>query len=143
MIAVAVPICATSPHARSPSTAGVLRASGWRVAIVTNGTADNQLGKIRQTGLAEVVDAYALSGLEGIRKPDVGLFEIAAKRCGVALAEGGWMIGDNLTADIAGGRAAGLRTIWIDRGIWPGVDHEADHAVTDVLQAIEILERHG
>ncbi|WP_344982234.1 HAD family hydrolase [Streptosporangium fragile] len=120
-----------------------LRASGWRVAIVTNGTADNQLGKIHQTGLAEAVDAYALSGAEGIRKPDVGLFEIAAKRCGVALAEGGWVIGDNLTADIAGGRAAGLRTIWIDRGTWPGVDHQADHAVTDVLEAIEVLERHG
>lgn len=88
-----------------------LRASGWRVAIVTNGMADNQLGKIQQTGLVEAVDAYALSGLEGIRKPDVGLFEVAAKRCGVALAEGGWVIGDNLTADIAGGRAAGLRTI--------------------------------
>ncbi|WP_182903559.1 HAD family hydrolase [Microbispora sp. H10830] len=120
-----------------------LRASGWRVAIVTNGTADNQLGKIQHTGLAEAVDAYALSGLEGIRKPDVGLFEIAAKRCGAALAEGGWMIGDNLTADIAGGRAAGLRTVWIDRGTWPGVDHQADHVVTDVLQGIEILQRYG
>ncbi|MFG1860810.1 HAD family hydrolase [Microbispora bryophytorum] len=116
-----------------------LRVTGWQVAIVTNGTADNQLGKIQQTGLAEAVDAYALSGLEGIRKPDVGLFEIAAKRCGVTLAEGGWMIGDNLTADIAGGRAAGLRTIWIDRGTWPDADHQADHVVTDALQAIEIL----
>ncbi|WP_259403292.1 HAD hydrolase-like protein [Microbispora sp. H10949] len=53
------------------------------------------------------------------------------------------MVGDNLTADIAGGRAAGLRTVWIDRGTWPGVDHQADHVVTDVLQAIEILQRHG
>ncbi|KAA9376007.1 HAD family hydrolase [Microbispora cellulosiformans] len=120
-----------------------LRASGWRVAIITNGTADNQLGKIQQTGLAEAVDAYALLGLEGIRKPDVGLFEIAAKRCGVALAEGGWMIGDNLTADMAGGRAEGLRTTWIDRGAWPGVDHQADYVVTDVLQAMEVLERQG
>ncbi|GGO07072.1 hypothetical protein GCM10011574_20240 [Microbispora bryophytorum] len=60
--------------------------------------------------MAEAVDAYALSGVEGIRKPDVALFEIAAKRCGVTLAEGGWMIGDNLTADIVGGGAAGFRT---------------------------------
>ncbi|ETK33375.1 HAD family hydrolase [Microbispora sp. ATCC PTA-5024] len=37
-----------------------LRASGWKVAIVTNGTADNRLGKIQQTGLAEAVDACAL-----------------------------------------------------------------------------------
>ncbi len=120
-----------------------LRTSGWRVAIVTNGMADNQLGKIQQTGLANAVDAYALSGAEGIRKPEAGLFEIAAKRCGVMLAEGGWMIGDNPTADIAGGRATGLRTIWVDRGTWPGVDHQADHVVADVLQAIEILERHA
>ncbi|GGT10114.1 hypothetical protein GCM10010156_78170 [Planobispora rosea] len=118
-----------------------LRAAGWKVAIVTNGTADNQLGKIQRTGLAEAVDAYALSGLEGIRKPDVGLFEIAAKRCGVSLAAGGWMVGDQLVADIGGGRAAGLRTVWVDRGTWSGHDHEADHVVTDVLQAMEIL--HG
>ncbi|MEW9528508.1 HAD family hydrolase [Microbispora sp. NPDC049125] len=98
---------------------------------------------MQQSGLAEAVDAYALSGAEGIRKPEVGLFEIAAKRCGVTLVEGGWMIGDNRTADIAGGRAAGLRTIWIDRGTWSGVDHQADRVVTDVLQAVEILERHG
>jgi FMN phosphatase YigB (HAD superfamily) len=116
-----------------------LRASGWLVAIVTNGMADNQLGKIRNTGLADVVDAWALSGAEGIRKPDTGLFEIAAKRCGVTLDGGGWMIGDNLVADIAGVRAAGLRTIWIDRGTWPGSEHGADHVVSHVIQAIEIV----
>ncbi|MER6176733.1 HAD family hydrolase [Streptosporangium sp. NPDC001681] len=116
-----------------------LRASGWEVAIVTNGTADNQLGKIQRTGLAEAVDAYALSGVDGIRKPDIGLFKVAAKRCGVILAEGGWMVGDHLVADIGGGRAAGLRTIWVDRGTWPDHDHDADHVVTDVLQALEIL----
>ncbi|GGL19081.1 hypothetical protein Sme01_36180 [Sphaerisporangium melleum] len=117
-----------------------LRASGWRVAVVTNGTADNQRGKIQRTRLVEAIDAYVLSGVEGIRKPDVALFEIAAKRCGMTLTGGGWMIGDSLIADIAGGRAAGLRTIWIDRGTCPGVDHLADHVVTDVLQAIEILQ---
>ncbi|MFJ2030541.1 HAD family hydrolase [Streptosporangium sp. NPDC087985] len=117
-----------------------LRATGWKVAIVTNGTADNQLGKIQRTGLAEAVDAYVLSGAEGIRKPDVGLFEIAAGRCGVTLDGGGWAIGDNPVTDIAGGRAAGLRTIWIDRGTSTGHDHQADHVVTDVLQAVEILQ---
>ncbi len=116
-----------------------LRMSGWKVAIVTNGTADNQFGKIQQSGLAEAVDSYALSGIEGMRKPDRGLFDIAAKRCGMSLDAGGWMIGDHIIADIAGGRAAGLRTIWIDRGSWSGREHEADHVVTDVLQAMEIL----
>lgn len=121
-----------------------LRASGWRVAIVTNGMADNQLGKIRNTGLADVVDAWVLSGAEGIRKPDVGLFEIAAKRCGMSLDGRGWMIGDNLVADVAGGCGAGLRTIWIDRGTSrPDEGHGADHVVSDVLHAFEILRGAG
>ncbi|WP_147945446.1 HAD family hydrolase, partial [Microbispora sp. CSR-4] len=84
-----------------------LRAAGWKVAIVTNGTADNQLGKIQRTGLAEAVDAYALSGIEGTRKPSVGLFEIAARRCGMSLAAGGWMIGVN-HSDFRGGPEASI-----------------------------------
>ncbi|GII94698.1 HAD family hydrolase [Sinosporangium siamense] len=120
-----------------------LRASGWKVGIVTNGTADNQLGKIQRTGLAEAVDAYALSGLEGIRKPEVGLFEIAARRCGMPLAVGGWMVGDHPIADIEGGQAAGLRTVWIDRGTWPEHKYKADHVAADVLQAMEILQVRG
>lgn len=119
-----------------------LRASGWKVAIVTNGTADNQLGKIQQTGLSEIVDAYALSGIEGIRKPDQRLFEIAVERCGMSLHVGnGWMIGDNPVADIAGGRAAGLRTIWINQGKRLGREHGADYVVADVLQAMEVLHK--
>ncbi|MGI5485534.1 HAD family hydrolase [Microtetraspora malaysiensis] len=120
-----------------------LRAAGWRVGIITNGTADNQLGKLRRTGLAEAVDGYAVSGVEGIRKPDLGLFEIAAQRCGMLPGEGGWMIGDNLLADIGGGRAAGLRTVWIDHGGRPGEEHPADHVVSDVIEAIALLHEHG
>ncbi|MEU7896920.1 HAD-IA family hydrolase [Nonomuraea sp. NPDC049152] len=116
-----------------------LRGAGWKVGIVTNGTADNQLGKIQRTGLIDVVDAYALSGLEGVRKPERGLFEIAARRCGASLEEGGWMVGDRLDADITGGRAAGLRTIWINRDGSASEHKEADHVVTDVVRAMEIL----
>jgi HAD superfamily hydrolase (TIGR01549 family) len=120
-----------------------LRALGWRVGIVTNGTADNQFGKIQRTGLVDAVDGYALSGMEGIRKPDTGLFEIAARRCGADLAGGGWMVGDHPVADIRGGHTAGLRTVWIQRGNW--VDHERppDHVVTDVIHAMDILRDTG
>lgn len=128
-------------HCRPEVLAGLaeLRATGWRVGIITNGTADNQLGKIQQSRLAEVVDGYTLSGVEGIRKPETGLFEIAARRCGTSLTGEGWMVGDHLTKDIAGGRAAGLRTIWIDRGTCSDREHQADHVVTDVMEALAIL----
>ncbi|MGP3931301.1 HAD family hydrolase [Nonomuraea sp. KM88] len=120
-----------------------LRAAGWRVGIVTNGMADNQLGKLQQTGLANAVDGYAVSGVEGIRKPESGLFEIAAQRCGSSLAEGGWMVGDNIVADIQGAQSAGLRTIWINRGTWPGHEHHADHVVSDAAEAIALMRTHN
>ncbi len=116
-----------------------LRELGWRVGIVTNGMADNQLGKLRRTGLADVVDGYAVSGAEGVRKPELWLFEIAAQRCRAALHQGGWMVGDSLIADIQGARTAGLRTIWIDRGTWPGEEHQADHVVNDIVEAMAIV----
>ncbi|WP_223167829.1 HAD family hydrolase [Nonomuraea sp. SYSU D8015] len=115
-----------------------LRAAGWAIGIVTNGMADNQTGKIRRTGLAERVDGWAISGAEGVRKPDVRLFEIGAARCGTSLAGGGWMVGDDPEKDVAGGRAAGLRTIWIDRGL-AGPADGADHVAADVVAAIDVL----
>lgn len=59
------------------------------------------------------------------------------------LDDGGWMVGDHPVADISGGQAAGLRTVWIDRGTWADQEHDADHVVTDVLQAMEIVRTEG
>ncbi|GCB52897.1 HAD family hydrolase [Streptomyces sp. NL15-2K] len=118
-----------------------LRASGWRVAIVSNGMADNQLMKIERSGLRERVDACCVSGEVGIRKPDVQIFQLAAERCGRALAEGGWMIGDNPEHDIAGGRAAGLRTMWVgEQHAWPRGELRADRTVVDAVAAISRLQ---
>jgi HAD superfamily hydrolase (TIGR01549 family) len=91
-----------------------LRRAGWRLGIVTNGEADNQLGKIERTGLDRLVDSVAVSGALGVRKPDAEIFRIAAEGAGCAPADGGWMVGDNAAADIAGAAAVGLRTIWVD-----------------------------
>ena len=115
-----------------------LRHAGWRLGIVTNGEADNQLGKIERTGLDRLVDAVAVSGALGIRKPDPEIFRIAAEGAGCPLSDGGWMVGDNPHADIEGGAAVGLRTVWIDR------DREAaapaaTAVVKDVVEAFPLL----
>lgn len=88
-----------------------LRAAGWHIGIASNGMADNQEGKIRSTGLAELIDGWVVSGEAGIRKPDPRIFRVLAQRLGCALE--GWMVGDSLEHDIMGGMAAGLRTAWI------------------------------
>ncbi|WP_214414568.1 HAD family hydrolase [Sphaerisporangium fuscum] len=117
-----------------------LRQAGWTIGVVTNGFADVQLTTITRSGVAGYVDAWAISGAEGARKPDRRLFEIAAERCGVSLASGGWMVGDDPAADIAGGRAAGLSTVWIDRGrSWPGRTPKPDRTVPGAAEAVAFL----
>jgi FMN phosphatase YigB (HAD superfamily) len=90
-----------------------LRADGWKLGIVTNGGTTLQAAKINQVGLGSYVDAICVSEAEGVRKPDRAIFENAARKLGVDLGPHGWMVGDTLSADIAGGLAAGLRTVWL------------------------------
>lgn len=116
-----------------------LRAAAWTIGVVTNGAGDIQRAKLAGTGLADLVDGVAVSGDLEIRKPDLRLFELAASRCGVSLADGGWMVGDNPAGDIGGGREAGLRTIWLRGRPWPDGLPAAHHVVDDVTDAIAIL----
>ncbi|WP_411119921.1 HAD family hydrolase [Streptomyces sp. 058-1L] len=116
-----------------------LRAATWTIGIITNGAGDIQRAKLAKTGLASLVDGIAVSGDLEIRKPDLRLFELAASRCGVSLADGGWMIGDNPGGDIGGGHQAGLRTIWLRGRPWPDGLPAAHHVVDDVTDAITIL----
>lgn len=124
-----------------------LRRASWRIGIVTNGMPDNQLGKIRNTGLSRLVDAWCISGEVGIRKPDPDIFRRAAYRCGSAASPWGWMVGDDLDLDVAGGRAAGLRTIWLrpegrrEDGSGPGP--APDVTVDSVVEAVEVLVGDG
>jgi FMN phosphatase YigB (HAD superfamily) len=125
---------------RVPAGLDRLRAAGWRVAIATNGSTAQQSAKIRRTGLDAHVDAVAISEEVGAAKPDSLIFHAAAQRCGARLADGGWMVGDCATRDIAAGRDAGLRTIWLRRGrAWDAAVPAPDAIVDHVADAMTRL----
>ncbi|MFE6735249.1 HAD family hydrolase [Microbacterium sp. NPDC057650] len=88
-----------------------LRAAGWTIGIATNGMVDNQAGKIRATGLSELVDGWVVSSEIGVRKPEPGIFRELARRLEAPLD--GWMIGDSIEMDVVGGQSVGLQTVWI------------------------------
>jgi putative hydrolase of the HAD superfamily len=117
-----------------------LRARGWQIGVVTNGLTTIQTRVLDQAGLFPYLDTYCVSETEKIRKPDPRIFQRAAERAGTDLQHA-WMIGDNPTADITGGRNAGLRTIWIHRGQRWGSGPSPDHIAADVPQAGAILRR--
>ncbi|MGW1490807.1 HAD family hydrolase [Streptomyces sp. NPDC002402] len=117
-----------------------LRRAGWTLGVVTNGAGDIQRAKLKRAGLAHAFHGTAISEEVGVRKPAPSIFQTAAARCGKSLSAGGWMIGDNPETDIDGGRAAGLRTIWIAAGRqWPSDIPSPDVVVADAREAIASL----
>lgn len=116
-----------------------LRADGWTIGIVTNGASDIQRAKLAATGITKLTDGIAVSGDLEVRKPDGRLFRLAATRCRARLTDGGWMIGDNPSADIGGGHQAGLRTIWLRGRPWPPEVPAPHQTVNDITDAIDFL----
>jgi putative hydrolase of the HAD superfamily len=104
-----------APPATSTFAAlGTLRAHGYSLAIVTNGS-PNQERVIDRAALRPYVDAVCVSATLGVRKPDPAIFAHAAELCRAHLADA-WMVGDSPEHDIFGASRAGLRSVWITRG---------------------------
>jgi D-glycero-D-manno-heptose 1,7-bisphosphate phosphatase len=61
----------------------------------------------------------------------------AARALGIDLAQS-WMVGDRWR-DVDCGRAAGCRTIFIDRGYAEELKQPPDFRVKDLLEAAEII----
>ncbi len=88
--------------------------AGLAVGILTNGDQTIQETKVRRTGLASYsVPVYASSSLAAA-KPDPRAFHHACADLGVD-PSGVVMVGDSLRHDVHGARAAGLRSVLIDR----------------------------
>jgi len=122
------------PEADLRAALTTLRADGWKIGIVTNGPT-SQNTKIASLGLGDLVDGIGVSDDLGVEKPDRRIFELTSAQCGVALD--GWMVGDSADTDIAGGRAAGLRTVWLDHGrVWERPDFAPDAVVATIDDAV-------
>ncbi|MBI2767634.1 MAG: HAD family hydrolase [Chloroflexi bacterium] len=118
-----------------------LRAQGFRLAIITNGPADMQRGKVERFGLEAYVDAIVIEGVFGHGKPDKEVFEHALAATGVEPHEA-WHVGDNLYADIGGAKNAGLHAVWIHRDrmeLGEGLVAVPDRVIAHLGELVEAL----
>jgi putative hydrolase of the HAD superfamily len=99
-----------------------------RVAVVSNNTRDEQVGKLRACGLDRLIDELVVWEDVRIAKPDPAMFRVALERLG-ARPETAVVLGDSWSADVMGAAAAGMRAVWFNRR---GVD------CPDASLAIEI-----
>ena len=109
----------SEPAPGTHKTIGALRRAGIRVMVVTNsdGHAAENLRDARichtTAGDGATIDGVIDSELVGSGKPDPAIFRIALKRASVA-ADAAVHVGDTLSSDIAGARAAGIVPIHLD-----------------------------
>jgi putative hydrolase of the HAD superfamily len=95
-----------------PDTHTALASLAARVPLVSisNGNAD-----LARIGLHHHFRAMITAREIGCAKPDRRIFDAACVRLGIA-AEHVLHVGDDPMLDVAGARAAGLRTAWLNRG---------------------------
>jgi len=84
------------------------------LALITNGASDTQRNKLHVLGIADWFDAIVISGEVGVAKPDPWVFNIALTELAVG-PEKVWHIGDNLATDVAGAKASGITSVWLNR----------------------------
>ncbi len=106
-----VPGTDTFPEA--PAILTRLRAAGLKLGIVTNAYQPMRLRdvELEAHGLLQYFPDCRISAADaGYLKPHPSIFQQALERIGTA-PENTIFVGDNPTADIAGGQAAGMRTV--------------------------------
>lgn len=91
-----------------------LRARGIRLGVLSNAPS-NLPSFLEQLGIAPLLDFSVVSAVEGVRKPDRRIFEVALARAEVKPAEA-LHVGDMYLEDVLGGRALGIHTLLMERG---------------------------
>lgn len=108
------------------------------LAIVSNGSAKVQQARIRDSGIERYMDGIYISEKVGAAKPSAKLFDHALKDLGVNDRSRVLVVGDDLYADIKGGRNAGLDTCWVN---FAGADNSSGIEPKHTIASFEELYR--
>ncbi|MBB3113228.1 putative hydrolase of the HAD superfamily [Paenibacillus phyllosphaerae] len=115
----------------------VLRNSGVRIALVSNGFGQFQSNNFESLGISHLFDAVLISEWEGLRKPDPAIFVRALSGLGVEAVEA-LFVGDHPENDIRASRAVGMKAAWKRNG---GSSNavEADLVIDDLEELIPYI----
>lgn len=93
---------------------GALRAQGARIAVLSNGDPAMLADAARSAGVQDLLDAVLSVEAAGIFKPAPEVYELASMHFGIPPAAMSFQSSNRW--DIAGAKAYGFRTVWINRG---------------------------
>ena len=84
----------------------------YKLAVATNGLTLVQRARLQKSGFLPLLSGVFISQEMGVQKPDKAYYEHIFSAFGDDAREKYLMIGDSLSADIAGGINAGIDTCW-------------------------------
>ena len=110
------------------------------LCAASNAFYDQQRDRLRAAGMLPYFSHLFISEQLGLRKPDRAFFDACLAALPGVSANECVMIGDSLTADVAGGKNAGMGTIWFDRAHRSvPADCAADHTVRTLAEIKTLL----
>jgi putative hydrolase of the HAD superfamily len=115
-----------------------LRSHGVRLALVTNGAAEPQRGKIVRFDLARRFDHIQIEGEHGFGKPDERAYRHTMQALGVAPHDT-WMVGDNLEWEVVAPQRLGIHAIWHDaigQGLPPDSPIRPDRIIRRLIELL-------
>ena len=115
-----------------------LKEKGYTVVVASKSYKDQQIRRTRLCGIAQYIDAYFTSMDIGFEKPRIEFFNACFEGLGHPPKDEVIMIGDSLNADVAGGKEAGIKTIWFDK-FKTYAQNDADFSVTSLRDIMKIL----
>lgn len=87
-------------------------ADEYRLGLITNGPPGMQRAKLEAIELGERFEAVVCAGYDAPAKPSAEPFEVALETLN-STPDRAVYVGNSLASDVAGARAAGLRSVWI------------------------------
>ena len=110
------------------------------LAAVSNGSARVQAARIHDSGIGKFLDGVYISEKVGVNKPSAKMFDYALRDLGITDRSRVLVVGDDLNADIKGGRNAGLDTCWVNfSGAENTTGIEPKHTVTSFEELYRIV----
>lgn len=113
----------------------------YKQFAATNGTVTAQKGKLKKSGLDQILDGIFISDQIGYEKPDPRFFQSILDFVGDSQPEEFVIIGDSLTSDMKLGRVCGLNRIYYNPKDSNVPADLKDFTIKDLIEVKNLIEK--
>lgn len=114
----------------------------YKLYLASNGTSHVQAGRLKSANISHFFEEIFVSQDMGANKPDLEYFRRCFARIPGFDVEKSMMVGDSLSSDIVGGKAAGMGTCWVNpQGKPCPAELSPDYQIEALSQLEDLLEQ--